>query len=137
MRVKTKTMGNNDTLGKLDTHFLYENLQAKVKEMGAKRLNFSIFEDNGGTPCKDWKVMAPDITSDNPVVNGKCRVMVDYWRVSPDPVYSPQLENPTWRDLILATDALLQDGDGFGVFLENFYLKQDNGELLLDASIGS
>lgn len=136
-------MGNNDTLGKLDTHFLYENLQAKVKEMGVKRLNFSIFEDGGTapacprTPCKDWKVMAPDITSDVPAVHGKCRVMVDYWRINPDPVYSPQLENPTWRDLILATDALLQDGDGFGVFLENFYLKQDNGELLLEASIGS
>ena len=129
--MSTKTLGNRDTT------FLYEDLRSKVRGMGTKCLEFSIFDDDGGDPTSDWMVMAPNIESAAPAIEGRWRIMIDYWRIAGEPVLSQVLENPTWAQLILETDKLLQKGDGFGVFLENFYITQHNGEHILEAAIGS
>lgn len=125
----------------LDTPTTYEQICQAVDDMGAKVLQFSIFRDN---PEKEndqgdkWHVLAPDITSNNPVLTKPCKVLINYWRVSDEPVESPVLNEPTWKDLILATDQLLQNGDGCGVYLEGFRVHEEAKKVtVLEAVIGS
>lgn len=61
----------------------------------------------------------PDLASKDPVFQGHCQFLIDYWRVSDTPVFSEIYENPTWKDILNACNDLLQDGDRCGVFLEN------------------
>jgi hypothetical protein len=60
----------------------------------------------------------PDIFCDLPVITGKVKFLIDYFRVSNSAVYSPIYENPTWKDVLNACNDLLQNGDHCGVFLE-------------------
>ena len=80
-----------------------------------RRIIFSMFNylDNSMEP--DAPVCLPNITSEEPVINGEARFMIDYWRVSDEPIYSRVYVDPTWRDIINACNNLLQHGDGLGV----------------------
>lgn len=101
----------------------YEHFQTVVKSLidadKEKRIVFSIFETSGDSIQDDWTVLHPDITSSTPVIEGRCVFFIKYWRVSEDEIYSEEYTNPTWKDIINACNNLLQNGDGFGVFLEN------------------
>jgi hypothetical protein len=105
----------------------YAELLNTVKSFGCNNLQFSIFdtiEYSSTSSCKDWKIKHPDILSTNPVFQGECRFCVSYWRITDQPIYFT-LENPTWKDIIVALDKVMGKGDSCGVFLENIYIKKD------------
>ena len=106
-----------------DTVMLYDELQNLVKSMcdptDKVYVVFSMFSDQGGSG-REWKVCLPNIQSETPVVEGKVRFMIDYWRVTDEPVYTPYMDNPTWKDIIRSCNKLMNNCDGFGVFLEGF-----------------
>jgi hypothetical protein len=85
-------------------------------------------------PSQDEKViLAMDIPPEElrdtkPILEGACRFTINYWRVANHPISSPILHNPNWKDLLNACNELLQDGDGFGVYLEGFHLEETNPE---------
>ena len=127
----------------LDWKTDYDNLEETVKAMGAKRVCFSIFEteegDWGDGSPGSWKVSAPDILSDNPALVGKVQLQTSYWRVTDgELVKSLVISNPTWKDIILAVDEILKDGDGCGIFLEGLrYQGLVDGVKVFDLVIGS
>lgn len=105
----------------------YAELVKTVKSFGCNTIQFSIFDtlkysDTGLST--DWKIKHPDITSSTPVFKGECRFCVSYWRITDQPIFFT-LENPTWRDIIVALDKVMQQGDGNGIFLENIHIKKD------------
>ena len=63
----------------------------------------------------------PPLESNKPVFQGPCQFMIDYWRVSETPLFSPIYENPTWKDILNACNDMLQEGDRCGVFLEGIH----------------
>lgn len=111
----------------LNHTYAYGELQELVASMCEQEpiVNFSIFKTNEAKSTKDrdiWFVDAPDIESTEPVVAGKVQFMTDYWRVSDEPVYSPVVENPTWRVIIDIFNDMLQQGDRNGIYLEGLVL---------------
>jgi hypothetical protein len=111
----------------------YKELQRKIAEIVANpTINFSIFETVNYTDDV-WDIKIPDLDAQVPVFRGKVVLFIDYWRVS-DVKISRDLENPTWKDLIVATDGMLRGGDGCGIFLEGFHVYPDGG---VEAIIGS
>ena len=104
-------------------------------------LIFSIFSSINGNYDR---VMAPDLKSLNPVVQGKCVVYSDYWRIIETDrnkgfrVVSDVMENPTWKDILIAVDKIIATGDGCGVFFEGLGdPKEVNGVKEIRISIGS
>lgn len=105
-------------------------------------LTFSIFER--AYTCalgKDWVVKHPDIWSDEPVFEGKCIFVTDYWRVSENEVFSEPMENPTWSEIISECNRQLidpEDGSTAQLFLEGFYeLEPKDGCRVFDICWGS
>lgn len=96
------------------------------------KIVFSIYKGDGDM------LIAPDIESSEPVIEGNVQFMIDYWRVSDYPIYSPVISSPTWRDIINACNDLLIQGDGCGIFLEALYLVKDEHDVkTVRFSIGS
>ena len=103
----------------------YDELQDLAHSMCTSNpiLCFSIFKTKESDHSEDvWNVNAPDIESTEPVILGKVQFVADYWRVSDEPVYSPVVENPTWRVIINIFNDMLQQGDRNGIYLEGLVL---------------
>jgi len=109
----------------------YNSLQSAAKAMcrhksaqGNVGLEFSMFESEKGCPIKgDWIVRHPDIWSDEPVFEGVCVFYSDYWRIGDEKVYSEDIANPRWEEIISeAGRQLIDDSDGSTacLFLEGF-----------------
>jgi hypothetical protein len=89
-------------------------------------LSFSIFETSPkdkGLDSGDWIVKHPDIWSDEPVFEGTCVFYSDYWRIGDNKVYSEDMPNPRWSEIICEANRQLIDpvvGDTACLFLEGF-----------------
>lgn len=105
----------------------YDDLQKLAHAMCTNKpiLSFSMFEtiEMNFNDEDKWAVKAPDIDSTEPVFKGKVQFVSNYWRVSDAPLYSEVVENPTWMMIINIFNDMLQNGDGCGIFLEGFYIK--------------
>lgn len=114
----------------------YEVMERGAKEMcdhtsrgGKKGLIFSIFntsledkwsETGGG----EWLVDHPDIWSKDVVFEGKCVFFSEYWRISDVKVFSEDIINPTWKDIINEANRQLidpKDGSTACLYLEGIY----------------
>jgi hypothetical protein len=127
---------------KLTRKISYKEKSRIIKDWGCRHVCFSIFKDAPGEkfPTDDgpWWIMIPDIESDRPIFDGKVQFMIDYWRVAEEPILSAVINNPTWKDAIMAVDSLMASGDGCGVFLENFNVSScENDVTVIEAVIGS
>jgi hypothetical protein len=71
--------------------------------------------------------------------SGKFRLMVDYWRVAQSPQYSDVLENPSWDDILLAVDNMLDRCKSDYIFLEELAFKKpdSNGVAEIELGFGS
>jgi hypothetical protein len=103
--------------------------QGMCKNRSAKGnvgLTFSIFqtsERDTGDIDGDWIVDHPDIWSDEPVFEGTCVFYSDYWRIGDEPVYSEDMPNPRWEEIINEANRQLidpNDGSTALLFLEGF-----------------
>jgi len=104
----------------------YNTLSEKVKEIIGKRpcFEFSIIESVDTE--KGFYVKHPNLNSNEPVVSGKVQLGTDYWRVNESKrVNTPVLENPTWKDILVATNNLLEENDAGGIFLEFLTIKDE------------
>jgi hypothetical protein len=108
-------------------------------------LTFSIFETSKtldkGLDSGDWIVDHPDIWSEEPVFQGDCVFLTDYWRVSDKEVYSAVMRDPTWAEIINECNRQLidpEDGSTAQLFLEGFYeLEPKDGCRVFDICWGS
>ena len=89
-------------------------------------LTFSIFntsERDSGDLNGDWIVDHPNIWSNEPVFEGTCVFYSDYWRISDNKVYSEDMPNPRWEEIINEANRQLidpEDGSTALLFLEGF-----------------
>ena len=115
---------------KLNSTYAYDDLQELVASMCRQKpiVSFSIFESFDNYEGV-WMVDAPDIESYHPVIPGKVQFVADYWRVSDEPVYSPVVEDPTWRVIIDIFNDMLQQGDGCGIYLEGLDLIETKDDI--------
>jgi len=89
-------------------------------------LSFAMFETNknDSVDINNWIVDHPDVWSDEPVFQGACVFYSDYWRIADKPVYSEDMPNPRWREIINECARQLidpSDGSTACLFLEGFY----------------
>ena len=121
----------------------YNELQELVASMCRQEpiVRFCIFKTNEAKSTKDrntWFVDAPDVESLDRVIACKVQFMTDYWRVSDEPVYSPVVVNPTWRDIINIFNDMLQQGDRQGIYLEGLNLLETKDNVkIVKFQIGS
>jgi hypothetical protein len=98
-----------------------------------KRVIFSMFNSDNvisqATSNSVWYVKAPDVQSIDPILHGQVQFMIDYWRVSDEPILSKVYNDPTWADIINACNDMLQGGDESAVFLEGMDLKTTLNDL--------
>jgi len=114
----------------------YEKMEEVVRGFGCKHVIFSMFKTVSDKD--EWIVSYPDLLSEEPAFKGKVQFQIDYWRVSDDIVNSPVLTDPTWKEVLLAVDKLLENGDGCGVFLEALdKMKTVDGVTIYECCIGS
>lgn len=119
--------------------YAYDELQELVASMCEQEpiVCFSIFESFDNSEGV-WMVNAPDIESLDRVIACKVQFMTDYWRVSDEPVYSPVVVNPTWRDIINIFNDMLQQGDRQGIYLEGLNLLETKDNVkIVKFQIGS
>ena len=111
----------------------YASLQKATEAMCKHRskqgnvgITFSLFETSPkdkGLDSGDWIVKHPDIWSDEPVFEGTCVFYSDYWRLGDKPVYSDDMPNPRWEEIISEANRQLidpEDGSTACLFLEGF-----------------
>lgn len=100
---------------------LLEIVDSFIGKDKKKLIQFAIFEsaDPSVNDHDKWFINCPDINSNESVFEGECKFFIDYWRVSDESIFYPPITNPTWKDIIVACNELLQNGDECGVFLEN------------------
>jgi len=111
----------------------YASLQKATEAMCKHRskqgnvgINFSLFETSPkdkGLDSGDWIVKHPDIWSDEPVFEGTCVFYSDYWRIGDEKVYSEDMPNPRWSEIISEAGRQLidpQDQSTACLFLEGF-----------------
>lgn len=110
-----------------------EMVQSFLPKNRKKLMSFAIFKDAGQTEEDEWQVKIPNILSDEPLLKGTYNFLIDYWRVCSLAKMSPPVKNPTWKDVIVQFNELLQDG-GCNVFLEGLRVNNDN---VITFSVGS
>lgn len=103
---------------KTEYRVLQKTVESFIDNDKKKLVIFSIFDTDDYSDYNQWIINSPDITSAEPVIEGDCSFTIDYWRVNDKPVTSPVISNPTWKDIIVACNDLLQQGDECGVYLE-------------------
>jgi hypothetical protein len=130
----TKTIDTPELYKKATKVFLYNDLQRIAQEMidsDKALVEFSIFKDMGGRD-DEWKVKAPNIESTKPVIEGDVVFYSDYWRVTDynegEKVYSVVYNNPTWKDIINATNNMLLRTCRYGLFLEGLTQLETNAD---------
>lgn len=89
---------------------------------------------------KNFELALPEIPfTPNPTgtfLEGKVRLMVDYWRVATKPQYSKVLESPSWEDVLLTVDELLGKCQADYIFLEGLTLKTRDEEGVVEVELG-
>ena len=121
-----------DLLSKNTREYLYTELLRKSDELipGERVVEFSIFNDKGG-PDDSWRVEAPDIESNEPVIEGDVVFYCDYWRVTDyndgREAVSKKYHNPTWKDIINAANEMVKKTCGCQLFLERL-VEADSGK---------
>ena len=117
----------------------YNAMSDVVKSLIGKRprFEFSIIESEPSDA--GFYVKHPNLKSTEPVITGKVQFGTDYWRVNDrKAVSTPILENPTWKDILIATNNLLEENDAGGIFLEFLTLKKEvNGVKQVELEFGS
>ena len=127
----------------LTREYLYSDLQtlAASKCKGRAVLVFSVFKEspNDTGDIANWLVMAPDLDSTEPAINGKVVLQTSYWRITDSTAQSPVLTDPTWADIINAVNHIMaESGTVDGVFFEGLRLeRQDDGVDYYHITIGS
>lgn len=119
--------------------YAYDELQELVASMCEQEpiVCFSIFESFDNSEGV-WMVNAPDVESLDRVIACKVQFVADYWRVADEPVYSPVVLNPTWRDIINIFNDMLQQGDRQGIYLEGLDLLETKDNVkIVKFQIGS
>jgi len=125
--VKTYTISN--------LNGIVESLIDKGKECVVV---FSMYKLGEDIESDDYTVTSSDLLSTKPIFKGKCVFSIDYWRISPKPVYSKEYIDPTWKDIINACNDLLINGDRCGVYLESInFVKKTDGVSYFEFGIGS
>ena len=121
----------------------YDTLQKDADELmtSKKLLIFSIFKDKE-TVGEKWYVTAPDIKSDDPVIEGDVVFYSEYWRVCAPVgisiVKSDEYTNPTWADIINAANKMLNETCRYGLYLEGLSTpKTINGQKRIEFIFGS
>ena len=74
-----------------------------------------------------WSILETVDIMDETAINGKHLKLIykDHW--GPEPVVRELPENPTWNDLLFASDvAISLSGDKHHIYVENFYWKNDD-----------
>jgi len=71
-------------------------------------------------------VRYPDIKSSDPVIEGKVRFIIDDPYINKSEVFSLELTNPSWKDILQEANNMLKDCDVPIGFLENI-LPRDAG----------
>lgn len=118
----------------------YNTLEKAAKAMckhksaqGNIGLSFAMFETNKDDKgdINNWIVDHPDIWSDEPVFLGTCVFYSDYWRIADKPVYSDDMPNPRWEEIISECNRQLIDPEDQStacLYLEGFRELQPTSE---------
>ena len=112
---------------------LTEIVEALLPKNQKRLTEFSILSDAGNNDKDQWLVRIPDIRSAKPVLEGTYNFLIDYWRVCSVAKMSRPITNPTWKDIIVVFNELLQDG-GSSLFLEGLRVQENN---IVEFAIGS
>jgi len=117
----------------------YKEMSNSVESLIGKppRFEFSIFESDYSK--EGFYVKHPDLHSTKPIVEGKVQFAADYWRINETTeVKTPILENPTWKDILVATNNLLEENNAGGIFLEFLTITDEiNGIKQVELEFGS
>lgn len=110
----------------------FDKMNDTVNSLLPKRrcplIQFSIFKDAGHTDNDEWLVTLPNILSDKPVFEGTYNFLIDYWRVCSVAKMSAPVQNPTWKDIIIQFNELLQDR-GINLFLEGMKVNTEDNTI--------
>jgi len=109
----------------------YNRLCEQVKELVGKnpRFEFSIIQ--AAESDSGFYVNHPDLQSEKPAIKGRVELYADYWRISETgKVVAPILEDPTWQDILAATNRLLEKNNAGGIFLETLRVTGQSDEAL-------
>jgi hypothetical protein len=68
----------------------------------------------------------PDINSSKPVIEGKVKLIIDDPAINKNEVFSLELTDPSWKDVLQEANSMLKDCDTPIGFLENI-LPRDAG----------
>jgi hypothetical protein len=98
----------------------YNQLCKQVKTLVGKPPAFEFSIISSYDSDDGFYVNHPNLESQEPVVEGKVQFHANYWRINESgAVSTPILENPTWKDILTATNDLLEENKASGIFLES------------------
>lgn len=123
----------------------YNILSKKVQEIVGKRPSFEFSIIKSVDDGKDeeinerFYVNHPNLESGETILKGKVQFGTDYWRVNETKrVCTPVLNNPTWKDVLVATNNLLEENNAGGIFLEALTITgETNGIKQVELEFGS
>ena len=118
----------NKNFMNVSTYSVYSDTVHNLIE-GPQRVFLSIFEEvDGGFGDLDGDriVRYPDIKSTAPVIEGRVKLVIDDPYINKSEVFSLELTDPSWKDILQETNNMLRDCDTPIGFLENI-LPQDAG----------
>ena len=86
-----------------------------------QRVFFSLYEEIEHTINEDGEhlVRFPDIMSNNPLIEGKVKFLINDPDINPEEIFSLELTDPTWKDILQTTNDLLKNCVTQIGFLEN------------------
>ena len=86
-----------------------------------QRVFFSLYDEveYQGREDGDNLVRFPDIKSKIPLIEGKVKLLISDQYINPLPVFSPELSNPTWKDVLQTANNMLANCVTQIGFLEN------------------
>ena len=116
----------------------YNKLCKQVEKLVGKDPAFEFSVMNSHDSEDGFYVNHPDLGSKDPVLKGKVQFNANYWRISENAVSTPVLENPTWKDILIATNNLLEENEAGGIFLEALVITDEsNGIKQVELEFGS
>jgi hypothetical protein len=116
----------------------YNKLCKQVEKLVGKDpvFEFSIMSSHDSD--EGFYVNHPNLKSKDPVIKGKAQFNANYWRINENAVSTPILENPTWKDILIATNNLLEENEAGGIFLEALVITDEsNGIKQVELEFGS
>jgi len=94
-----------------------EELDDLIRQLcGKEFFQFSIFKVNDDE--EEISLTIPNIISNEPVLQGKVMFFIDYYKIPKE--FSSIFENPTWKDIIVSCNQLLNEKEK-GFFLEELF----------------